>query len=151
MYNRERQTLNLFAVGPWRPVRHSATEGQPRLRRRRHHLVLEGLSPLDSSIFSLWSVVCGPCFFDSFSDKLQKTWVVGVSQDQQRCGSFLGRVGLGSSVKAQRRPTGASFSQNQKYFRFLVNCICTHATGSRPPEQGTSAHDAAAACGRMPR
>ena len=38
-----------------------------------------------------------------------------------------------------------------KNCRFPVNCICTHATGSRPPEHETCAHDVAAACGRMPR
>ena len=32
----------------------------------------------------------------------------------------------------------------------LSTAFCTHATGSRPPQHETCAHDAAAACGRMP-
>ena len=44
-----------------------------------------------------------------------------------------------------------AYFENTRKCRFLVNCICTRATGSRPPEHETCAHDAAAACGRMPR
>ena len=44
-----------------------------------------------------------------------------------------------------------SFFKTQNDFRFFVHCICTHATGSRPPEHEACAHDAAATCSRMPR
>ena len=52
----------------------------------------------------------------------------------------------------QRRLTGACFYfENTKNCRFPVNCICTRATGRRLSYHETCAHDAAAACIRMPR
>ena len=50
------------------------------------------------------------------------------------------------------RLTGARalLFQNTKKCRCLVNCICTHVTGSRAREHETCVHDAAAASIRMP-
>ena len=43
-----------------------------------------------------------------------------------------------------------AYVENTKKSRCLVNGIRTRATGSRHPDHETCAHDAAAACGRMP-
>ena len=51
-------------------------------------------------------------------------------------------------VAADRR---ALVFKAPKKVDFLSNCICTHATGSKPPEHETCEHDAAAACIRMQR
>ena len=71
-------------------------------------------------------------------------------------------VELGNNETSGRRKPGvkaqnggehgrALILKTHKNCRFVVNCICTHATGSRPPEHETCAHEAAAACIRMPR
>ena len=58
----------------------------------------------------------------------------------------------GTLLASDWRPGLQVVSQVVMFFcRFPKNCICTHATRSRPPKHELCAHDAAVACGRMPR
>ena len=61
---------------------------------------------------------------------------------KQRCS---GHQWLSTPLTAAVTPGRVLFFKTPTKVDFLFNCMCTHATGSQPPEHETCAHHAAAA------
>ena len=104
--------------------------------------------PCCSHLFSHRSIlfVCS-ARLAQFASVHQARHIVHRIREQKKITAIFGFV---KALSGGQQGRAVVFKTHRKC-RFSVDCICTHAACSQPPERETCARDAAAACIRMPR